>query len=121
MAIEDNNDELLNHLIANGAIKLSGYSDNGEPRYEMTDVAKELYPEVYNAFMFDVGNFIFKMWSLDMIDVKFEEDNVFVKLNENSLNEEKIMELDPQDREEFLNIIDAYTSKYFDDIISEGD
>ena len=41
------NQALLEHLIVQGAIEMSGIDQNGEMTYSITDKLKEVHPELY--------------------------------------------------------------------------
>lgn len=114
-------DDFIEHLISIGALDLVGIDPNGEPRYVMTKVCKEVYPQLYEDFMFDVGAFINRLWQLEMVDLNFSDDNVFISLNDNTFNEEKVDMLSDEDQIELLNLIDRYFEKYNNDIMGQGD
>jgi hypothetical protein len=113
--------DFIDHLIAVGALELTGIDENGEPRYLITDKCKEMYPDVYSEFMLDVGEFISRMWQIDMLDLRFEENEILVKLTENTFNKERVAELSPEDREQLFLIVDHYVQKRYDDIMDSGD
>ena len=121
MELNDDAFDFIDHLIAIGALELVGIDPDGEPRYLITQRCKEIYPDIYNEFMLDVGEFINKMWQLDMIDLRFTEEEILVRLNENTLNSEKLQELSEEDRTQLLLIIDQYVQKRYNDIMDSGD
>ena len=103
MELEDDGTfDFIDHLIAVGALELTGIDENGEPRYLVTERCKEMYPDVYSEFMLDVGEFINRMWQIDMVDLRFEENEILVKLTENTFNKERVAELSPEDREQYF-------------------
>jgi hypothetical protein len=118
---DDGTFDFIDHLIAVGALELVGIDENGEPRYLLTERCKEMYPDVYSEFMLDVGEFISRMWQIDMLDLVFEENEILVKLTDNTFNKEKIEELSPQDREQLFLIVDHYVQKRYNDIMDSGD
>lgn len=122
MELEDDGTfDFIDHLIAVGALELVGIDESGEPRYLLTERCKEMYPDVYSEFMLDVGEFISRMWQIDMLDLVFEENEILVKLTDNTFNKEKIEELSPQDREQLFLIVDHYVQKRYNDIMDSGD
>ncbi len=122
MELEDDGTfDFIDHLIAVGALELVGIDESGEPRYLLTERCKEMYPDVYSEFMLDVGEFISRMWQIDMLDLVFEENEILVKLTDNTFNKEKIEELSPQDREQLFLIVDHYVQKRYNDIMDLGD
>jgi hypothetical protein len=122
MELEDDGTfDFIDHLIAVGALELTGIDENGEPRYLVTERCKEMYPDVYSEFMLDVGEFINRMWQIDMVDLRFEENEILVKLTENTFNKERVAELSPEDREQLFLIVDHYVQKRYNDIMDSGD
>jgi hypothetical protein len=122
MELEDDGTfDFIDHLIAVGALELVGIDENGEPRYLLTERCKEMYPDVYSEFMLDVGEFISRMWQIDMLDLVFEENEILVKLTENTFKKEKVAELSPEDREQLFLIVDHYVQKRYNDIMDSGD
>jgi hypothetical protein len=122
MELEDDGTfDFIDHLIAVGALELTGIDENGEPRYLVTERCKEMYPDVYSEFMLDVGEFISRMWQIDMVDLRFEENEILVKLTENTFNKERVAELSPEDREQLFLIVDHYVQKRYNDIMDSGD
>jgi len=122
MELEDDGTfDFIDHLIAVGALELTGIDENGEPRYLVTERCKEMYPDVYSEFMLDVGEFISRMWQIDMVDLRFEENEILVKLTENTFNKERVAELSPEDREQLFLIVDHYVQKRYNDIMDLGD
>jgi hypothetical protein len=122
MELEDDGTfDFIDHLIAVGALELVGIDENGEPRYLLTERCKEMYPDVYSEFMLDVGEFISRMWQIDMLDLVFEENEILVKLTENTFKKEKIAELSSEDREQLFLIVDHYVQKRYNDIMDLGD
>jgi hypothetical protein len=122
MELEDDGTfDFIDHLIAVGALELVGIDENGEPRYLLTERCKEMYPDVYSEFMLDVGEFISRMWQIDMLDLVFEENEILVKLTENTFKKEKVAELSSEDREQLFLIVDHYVQKRYNDIMDSGD
>jgi hypothetical protein len=61
------------------------------------------------------------MWQIDMVDLRFEENEILVKLTENTFNKERVAELSPEDREQLFLIVDHYVQKRYNDIMDSGD
>jgi hypothetical protein len=122
MELEDDGTfDFIDHLIAVGALELTGIDENGEPRYLVTERCKEMYPDGYSEFMLDVGEFISRMWQIDMVDLRFEENEILVKLTENTFNKERVAEVSPEDSEQLFLIVDHYVQKRYNDIMDSGD
>lgn len=119
MGIEDS-DEFMEHLINIGALVEIGISTDGTPRYSVTKVCLEQYPELYSMLMADVSSFINSMWQKDMLELNFAEEGIMVGLNQNSANIEKINELPPDERDQMYDLLAFYIEKY-DGIMIEGD
>lgn len=121
MELNDDTFDFIDHLIAIGALELVGIDEDGEPRYLITQRCKEIYPDIYDEFMLDVGEFINKMWQQDMLDLTFTDQEILVRLNENTFNKEKLAELSDEDRHQLLLIMDQYAQKRYNDIMDLGD
>ena len=52
---------LLEHLIIQGAIEISGIDQSGEMTYSITDKLKEVHPELYMQLRDEFENNMFEM------------------------------------------------------------
>lgn len=52
---------LLEHLIMQGAIEMSGINDNGEMTYSITDKLEEVHPELYTELKDEFEYNMFEM------------------------------------------------------------
>ena len=52
---------LLEHLIMQGAIEMSGINDNGEMTYSITDKLEEVHPELYKELKDEFEYNMFEM------------------------------------------------------------
>ena len=52
---------LLEHLIMQGAIEMSGINDNGEMTYSITDKLEEVHPELYKELKDEFEHNMFEM------------------------------------------------------------
>jgi membrane protease subunit (stomatin/prohibitin family) len=69
---EDN--DLFDYYMEIGAIELSGIDDSGEIVFKVTDKAKELAPELWNAHADYVDQTLLDLYNKDLISVEYDEN-----------------------------------------------
>jgi membrane protease subunit (stomatin/prohibitin family) len=85
---EDN--DLFDYYMEIGAIELSGIDDSGEIVFKVTDKAKELAPELWNAHADYVDQTLLDLYNKDLISVEYDENlQATISLTEQA---EKIIE-----------------------------
>jgi len=105
-------EETIEHLLEIGAIEFVSVDEEGNNVYRFTDMAKKLVPEIYDAHIKDFNNIVFSLWNKNLIDVVFDEEGEpLISINENSFNQEKIKELDEEDRDGLEEIIICWNEK----------
>jgi membrane protease subunit (stomatin/prohibitin family) len=69
---EDN--DLFDYYMEIGAIELSGIDDSGEIVFKVTNKAKELAPELWNAHADYVDQTLLDLYNKDLISVEYDEN-----------------------------------------------
>ena len=70
-----------------GAVNLVGMNDDGEAVYEITELAKELAPELWEAHVNHVDNMIKSLYQDGLIDVEYDENlTAYFRLNKDGMD-----------------------------------
>lgn len=73
---------IFEHLLATGAIVLTGMSVYGEPSYRVTEKCAEIFPEFYRAHREEVNSIAYDLWARGLVDISFTEDSEKVTFTE---------------------------------------
>lgn len=112
---EYDEDELIQWLISMGVIKEVGYNEDlGENMYQITPEAQQYLPELKKTYLQEINQSVFELWQMNMLDVTFDEKGEpMVALNKNSLDKEKIKQIqDPELKAQMVMIISAFDDYY---------
>ena len=104
----DEEQQIVDYLILNGALEMAGISDSGEPLYNFTQNLKNIMPDLYEEHMRYVNSSLMDLWQNGFIDLDLFEENPTVRLTEKSFDNASIMELSDTQRfslEEIKRII----------------
>ena len=71
---EPDDNDLFDYYMEIGAIELSGIDDSGEIVFKVTDKAKELAPELWNAHADYVDQTLLDLYNKDLISVEYDEN-----------------------------------------------
>lgn len=95
----DKDEEFLEYYIKIGAISLEGIDSNGEAIFAITEEAKELAPELWEAHKQYVDNAMIDMYKKDLIEVEYDENlNATIKISKEGIDLAKRYGLiDPRD------------------------
>lgn len=105
-------EELVEYLLSIGALEYVFDDEDGEAVYRLTPDAKDLVPDLYEEHMKDFNSVVFSLWRKNLIDVVFDEDGEpLIGINDNTINEEMIKELDKQEREAIQEILYVWKKK----------
>ena len=103
---------MIQYLLSIGALQWAFTNEDGEEIYRLTPDAKELVPNLYDEHIKDFNSIVFSLWNKNMIDLTFDEDGEpLIGLNENSINEEMIVDLDKNEKEALKEIVFVYKMK----------
>jgi hypothetical protein len=71
---ENEEQELFDYYIEIGAISVIGVDDDGEFIYQITEEAKELAPELWEAHLNYVDAAMMELYKKDLVEVEYNED-----------------------------------------------
>lgn len=92
------NQELIDTLILEGALVISGIDDNGEILYRVTDRMKDLAPELYAEFMNMIQQSVMSLWEQGFINMDVTKINPLVSPTEKALDKQSITKLNEADQ-----------------------
>ena len=72
--MENNDDERLNYYISIGAIEVAGIDADGEFIFEITERAREVAPELWQAHEQHVDQSLLRMFEMGLVDVTYDEN-----------------------------------------------
>ena len=64
----------LAHYMEIGAVELEGMDENGEMIFSITEKAKELAPELWEAHMKHVEESLMVLYANDLVNVEYDEN-----------------------------------------------
>jgi len=64
----------LAHYMEIGAVELEGMDENGEMIFSITEKAKELAPELWDAHMRHVEESLMTLYANDLVNVEYDEN-----------------------------------------------
>ena len=75
-------DDKLEYYISIGAVELEGIDENGEVIYSITEIAKDLAPELWKAHEEYVDETLVNLYQDGLIDVEYDENlEAIIKLS----------------------------------------
>jgi hypothetical protein len=66
--------EMLDYYIQIGAIEVSGISEDGEFIFGITDIAKEVAPDLWKAHQDHVDESMMQLYDMGLINITYDED-----------------------------------------------
>ena len=72
--MENNDDERLNYYISIGAIEVAGIDADVEFLFEITERAREVAPELWQAHEQHVDQSLLRMFEMGLVDVTYDEN-----------------------------------------------
>ena len=67
--------EIMEHLISEGAAILDGLDENGEPIYKFDmDILEEIMPELHAVMQEDMDQVLVDLYQKGLIDVSYDEN-----------------------------------------------
>jgi hypothetical protein len=70
----DESDEKLAYYLEIGAVSLEGIDENGEMIYSITEVAKDLAPELWEAHTEYVDRSLMELYEQGLVEVEYNEN-----------------------------------------------
>lgn len=112
---EYDEEQIIKWLVDLGIIEDLGYNEElGENMYHITSEAQEYFPQLKETHLKDINQHVFDLWQINMLDVTFDDKGEpLVALNKNSLDKEKIAQIqDPELKRQMIMIISAFDDYY---------
>lgn len=95
----DPDQEMMDFLILNGAIEISGFDkDSEEFLYTFTPKMKEMFPDLYREHLNLVNENVMMLWEKGFVNVDLFAEEPLVTLTEQALDEEAIQKLTENER-----------------------
>ena len=66
--------EMLDYYIQLGAIEVAGISEDGEFIFAITDIAKEVAPDLWEAHQNHVDESMIQLYDMGLINITYDED-----------------------------------------------
>ena len=90
----------LEHYIEIGAIEVEGVDDNGELIFSISENAKDIAPELWQAHSDYVDRSLIKLYEDGLINIEYDENlEATITVNENGMEAVKQLGLFPMDEE----------------------
>ena len=67
-------DMKLAHYLEIGAIELEGMDENGEMIFSITEKAKDLAPELWEAHIEHIDESLIALYEMDLIEVEYDDN-----------------------------------------------
>ena len=67
-------DMKLAHYLEIGAIELEGVDESGEMIFSITEKAKELAPELWEAHIEHIDESLIALYEMDLVEVEYNDD-----------------------------------------------
>ena len=97
--------EIMEYLLSEGAAKLEGIDDDGEPIYSFDmEMLEEIMPELHQVMQDDMDNVLIDLYQKGLIEVEYDEDlNAKMNISEEGklALEEAGFDLDSSEEEDF--------------------
>lgn len=78
-----NEDEAIGYYVSIGALEVVGIEDDGEFTFKVTEAAKDLAPELYDAHVSYVNENILNLFERGLINITYNEDlEAFIEITE---------------------------------------
>ena len=72
--MQENDNSLFDHYLSIGAIEFVGVDSGGEMTFRVSELAKEIAPELWNAHQEHVDETLLDLYKKDLISVEYDEN-----------------------------------------------
>lgn len=104
MYMEPEESEMLDYYIQIGAIEVAGIAEDGEFIFGITDLAKELAPDLWEAHQDHVDNSLLELYEMGLVNITYDESlNPIFELTEEGKKVSKEFGLIQMDNPEIPN------------------
>ena len=102
-------DAIIDSLIEAGALELTSIDKDGDPVYRVTEICKDLFPDLYHEHMKNADDTSFALWQKGLLEISFtDETNHISMTQENYLN---YMDIRDELTEEEKNLMFIFINK----------
>ena len=102
--------EIFEMMVQTGAIELYGvHEETGEALYRVTNVYKEMFPDMYAIHMAELGNTVNLLWQKGLLEIDFTDREE--KVSFHAQNFLKYIELKGTLNQEELDILHVFFPK----------
>jgi Mn-dependent DtxR family transcriptional regulator len=70
----DESDERLSYYLEIGAVSLEGMDENGEMIYSITELAKDIAPELWQSHIEYVDKSLMELYEEGLVEVEYDEN-----------------------------------------------
>ena len=70
----DESDEKLAYYLEIGAVRLEGMDENGEMIYSITELAKDIAPELWQSHIQYVDRSLMELYEQGLVEVEYDEN-----------------------------------------------
>ncbi len=103
---EKSDSELINKLILDGAIEVSGIeSDTGNFLYSFTPKIKELMPDVYQDHIKSVNDEVMNLWEKGFLDIDLFLEDPIITITRKATSREAIGTLSKEEKWSLSEIV----------------
>lgn len=100
--------DLIDTLILEGALVISGVNEEGEIVYNVTDRLKDLAPELYYKFLQIMKDSVMFLWEQGFVNMDITLENPLVTPTEKALNTEAVQDLPDNDKQTLEALMRAF-------------
>jgi hypothetical protein len=95
---EEYESKMLEYYIEIGAVEIEGVDENGEIIYAISEMAKEVAPELWESHVRHIDESLVMLYKMGLIDIEYDEDlNATIHIREEGKRAAKELGLIPMD------------------------
>jgi hypothetical protein len=104
---EEEVDDMIDFLVASGALELTSIDKNGDPVYRITSICRDLFPDLYYEHMKNADDTAFALWQKGLLEISFADDgtNYITMSAENYLKYLDIADQLSEDEESLMFVL----------------
>ena len=89
----ENIDNIIEKLLAHGAISVVGMDESGELLYSINPTLKDVMPDLYNQHLQDVNSEVMNLWAKGFVSIDLFEKDPLVTLTEKAFDSDALSSL----------------------------
>ena len=99
---------LAETLILSGAVEVAGVDEDGKLTYKFTEEAKNIAPELYNAYMQEFYSNLMTLWEKGFLSMDITEENPRINVVMSKFtDEEAVAQLTQKERNSLYFVVTA--------------